>query len=127
MIVQEYALLRRAILDLWESEVGPSIALADLRSLEAAFDEAVTQSAKRYAQAREKRLRALDRVSEAALTSTNLDPFLDGLLRATLEGTESADTASSFFATATCCGFVPPSASSSVCKNAGVSAVFRMT
>src|SRR5262245_26933634 len=92
LIVREYALLRRAVLDLWESEVGPSIDLAELRNLEAAFDEAVAQSAKRYAQAREKLLKALDRVSEAALTSTNLDAFLDGLLRATLDGTESVDT-----------------------------------
>jgi signal transduction protein with GAF and PtsI domain len=46
----------------------------------------------RYAHAREKLLKALDGVSEAALTSTNLDAFLDGLLRATLDGTESVDT-----------------------------------
>jgi signal transduction histidine kinase len=92
LIVNEYAFLRRAILDRWESEVGPSIDLADLRDLEAAFDEAVAQSALRYAHARERLLKALDRVSEAALTSTNLDAFLDGLLRATLDGTESVDT-----------------------------------
>jgi signal transduction histidine kinase/putative methionine-R-sulfoxide reductase with GAF domain len=92
LIVKEYAFLRRAILDLWESEIGPSIDLAELRELEAAFDEAVAQSALRYAHAREKLLKALDRVSEAALTSTNLDAFLDRLLRATLDGTESVDT-----------------------------------
>lgn len=92
LIVKEYALLRRTILDLWESDIGPSIDLAELRNLEAAFDEAVGQSALRYAQAREKLLKALDRVSEAALTSNDLDGFLEELLRATLDGTESVDT-----------------------------------
>ena len=92
LIVNEYAFLRRAILNLWKSEIGPSIDLAELRDLDAAFDEAVAQSALRYAHAREKLLKALDRVSEAALTSTNLDAFLDGLLRATLDGTGSVDT-----------------------------------
>src|SRR5262252_21625 len=63
LIVNEYAFLRSAILDLWESDVAPSIDLAELRDLEAEFDEAVAQSARRYAHAREKLLKALDRVS----------------------------------------------------------------
>ena len=92
LIVREYGFLRGAILDLWESEVGPSIDVAELRQLDAAFDEAVTQAALRYAQSREKLLKALDRVSEAALTSANLDAFLEGLLRASLAGMESVDT-----------------------------------
>ena len=91
-IVKEYAFLRRAVLDLWESTVGPSIDLAELRQLDAAFDEAVAQSALRYARARERLLKALDRVSEAALTSDDLDAFLERLLQATLDGTESVDT-----------------------------------
>src|SRR5262245_26047488 len=33
LIVKEYAFLRRAILDLWGSEIGPSIDLAELRDL----------------------------------------------------------------------------------------------
>jgi len=92
LIVKEYAALRGTILDLWESEVGASIDLAEVRTLQAAFDEAVAQSALRYAQAREKLVKALDRVSEAALTSSDLDAFLHELLRVTLEGTESVDT-----------------------------------
>jgi signal transduction histidine kinase/putative methionine-R-sulfoxide reductase with GAF domain len=91
-IIGEYALLRRTILDLWESEMGPSIDLSEARNLAAAFDEAIAQSALRYADARERLLKALDQVSEAALRSTNLDGFFDGLLRATLDGTESVDT-----------------------------------
>jgi signal transduction histidine kinase len=92
-IVTEYSLLRRSILDLWEAHVGPTIDLAELRSFDTAFDESIRQSAVRYAQAREKLLKALDRVSEAALGSGDVETFLHGLLRATLEGTQSVDTA----------------------------------
>jgi len=92
LIVKEYAFLRRTVLDLWESTAGPSIDLAELRQLDAAFDEAVAQSALRYARARERLLKALDRVSEAALMSADVDAFLAGLLQATLDGTESVDT-----------------------------------
>ena len=91
-IVSEYALLRGAILGAWEAAIGATIPLAGLRDLDSAIDEAVAQSAAPYGRAREKLLEALDRVSEAALTTTNLDGFLDGLLRATVEGTASVDT-----------------------------------
>lgn len=91
-IVMEYGLLRRTILDIWESRIGGRIALSELRNFDAAFDESIKQSAIRYAQAREKLLRALDRASEAALASADLDPFLQNLLRVVLEGTESADS-----------------------------------
>lgn len=91
-IVMEYGLLRRTILDMWESRIGGRIALSELRNFDAAFDESIKQSAIRYAQAREKLLRALDRVSEAALASADLDPFLQNLVRVVLEGTESADS-----------------------------------
>lgn len=92
-IVTEYSLLRRCILDLWEAHVGPTIDLAELRNFDTAFDESIRQSTVRYAQAREKLLKALDRVSEAALGSGDVETFLHGLLRATLEGTQSVDTA----------------------------------
>jgi signal transduction histidine kinase/putative methionine-R-sulfoxide reductase with GAF domain len=91
-IVAEYGLLRRCILDLWESRVGPSIDLAELRNLDGAFDESISESTLRIAEARGKLLKALDRVSEAALGSTDLDSFLQDLLQATREGTESVDT-----------------------------------
>ena len=85
-------MLRRCILDLWESRVGPSIDLAELRNLDIAFDESISESTLRFAEARGKLLKALDRVSEAALGSTDLDSFLQDLLQATCEGTESVDT-----------------------------------
>ena len=92
-IVTEYGLLRRAILDRWESRIGPMIDLGELRNLDTALDELLRQAALRYAEAREKLLKALDRISEAALGTGDLDTFLQTLLRATLESTESVDTA----------------------------------
>lgn len=92
-IVTEYGLLRRSILDLWEASVGPTLNLSELRTLDTAFDEALRQATVRYAQARERLLKALDRISVAALGSSDLDTFLNHLLRATLESTEAVDTA----------------------------------
>ena len=92
-IVTEYGLLRRAIVDLWASRIGPTIDLGELRKLDIAFDELLRQAAVRYADAREKLLKAIDRISEAALGPGDLDRFLTDLLGATLESTESVDTA----------------------------------
>jgi signal transduction histidine kinase len=91
-LVAEYGLLRRSILDLWEARIGPVINLAELRQLDMAFDTILAQSAIRYAQSRERLLKALDRVSEAALGSNDLDAFLQDLAQTTVEGTESVDT-----------------------------------
>lgn len=91
-IVTEFSVLRRAILNRWEREIGDVINVQELRNLDHALDEAISQSALRYAEAREKLLKALDRVSEAALGSADLESFLQHLLRATLDGTESVDT-----------------------------------
>ncbi len=92
-MVTEYGLLRRSILDLWESRVGPTLNLQDVRALDSAFDEALRRATVRHAQAREKLLKAVDRISVAALGSTDLDTFLEHLLSATRETTESVDTA----------------------------------
>jgi len=92
-IVTEYGLLRRSILDLWEASVGPTLNLSELRSLDTAFDESLRQATVRYAQARERLLKSLDRISVAALGSRDLDTFLHHLLHATLESTEAVDTA----------------------------------
>jgi RsbT co-antagonist protein rsbRD N-terminal domain len=81
-IVTEYGLLRRAILDLWESDVGATIDLSELRSLDRALDESVRQAALRYAQSRERLLKALDRIAESALGPGDLDDFLADLLQA---------------------------------------------
>ncbi len=91
-IIVEYGLLHKTIFDLWESRAGSTMAVAELRNLDAAFFDAIEQATVRYSQAREKLLRALDRVSEQALAITDLDRFLQELLQLILEGTESADS-----------------------------------
>ena len=92
-IVTEYGFLRRSVLDLWESEVGPAIDLRELRKLDLALDESVRQAAVRYAEAREKLMKALDRIAEAAFAPGDLDLFLENLLRVMLDSMESVDTA----------------------------------
>jgi signal transduction histidine kinase len=92
-IVTEYGLLRRSVLDLWGLQAGPTIALGELRAFDLALDESLRQAAVRYAQAREKLLHTLDRIAESALGPGDLDTFLEDLLRAVLNTTESADTA----------------------------------
>jgi signal transduction histidine kinase len=93
-VVSEYGLLRRTILDIWQEQIGPAIDLAELRNLDGAFDDAIAQSAMRYAQARERLLKALDQISEAALSSTrDLETFLNALIRAMVDSTESVETA----------------------------------
>src|SRR5215471_1836848 len=91
-IVVEFNLLRRAILDLWAREMGADIDVRELRHLGDAFDDALAESAAKYASAREKLLRALDRVSEAALGSADLEKFLQNLVTSMLTGTEAVDT-----------------------------------
>jgi signal transduction histidine kinase len=92
-IVTEYGFLRRTILDLWKAEIGPTIDLDELQKLDSAFDESLRQATLRYAESREKLLKAVDRISQAALGPGDLDRFLKSLLRATLDSTESVDTA----------------------------------
>src|SRR5438067_8340098 len=92
-IVTEYGLLRRTVLDLWEARIGPTIDLGELRNFDTALDELLRQATVRYAEARDKLLKAVDRISESALGTADLETFLKDLLRATLESTESVDTA----------------------------------
>lgn len=92
-IVTEYGLCRRCILDLWGARVGPTLDLNELRNLDTAFDESLRQATVRHAQGREKLLKALDGISVAALGSSDLETFLQHLLRVTVESMEAADTA----------------------------------
>lgn len=97
-VAEEYALLRACILhfygDYVKSGGAESMALAmrEMVSFNRTFDEAVAAAVSRYAQARERTLVALDRISEAALGTENLDTFLPKLLRVILETTEAVDS-----------------------------------
>jgi RsbT co-antagonist protein rsbRD N-terminal domain len=75
-VIKEYGVLRHCILSRWEREVGPTIAVAELRRLDAALDQSIMESVVSFAGARERMLRAVDRISEAALGTAQLDIFL---------------------------------------------------
>jgi PAS domain S-box-containing protein len=92
-VVREYTILRQSILDLYESRVSATIDLHDVRRLHLAIDEAVEESATRFSSARERVLKALDRISEAALGTDDLDEFLQRLLEAMLETSDAVDSA----------------------------------
>lgn len=92
-VVEEYSILRRCTFDLWEQTVGPSPELRELSRLDRALDQSMVEATVRYARARSRMLKALDRISDAALGSEDIDEFLTQLLRATLETMEASDTA----------------------------------
>jgi PAS domain S-box-containing protein len=94
-VASEYALLRACILRLYSEYVGErnSGALArEMLRFNQTFDDAVVTAVARYAHTRERTLVALDRLSETALGTEDLDTFLPRLLRVILESTESVDS-----------------------------------
>ena len=99
-VAHEYALLRACILRFYEAHLetvgqgGLAQLLRELRCFNETFDEAVSTAVSRYARARERTLVALDRLSEAALGTEDVDTFLPRLLRIMLETTESVDSVS---------------------------------
>jgi PAS domain S-box-containing protein len=93
-VASEYALLRACILQLYSEYVGERNAgmlVREMLRFNQTFDTAVVTAVARYARARERTLVALDRLSEAALGTEELDRFLPRLLRVILESTESVD------------------------------------
>ncbi|HEX5745994.1 MAG TPA: PAS domain-containing protein [Archangium sp.] len=97
-VAQEYALLRACVLELYAGHLGAmgawasGVMMHEVVYFNRTFDEAVTTSVSRYARARTRTLVALDRLSEAALGTEDLDTFLPRLLRVILETTEPVDT-----------------------------------
>jgi PAS domain S-box-containing protein len=94
-VAREYALLRACILRLYSEDVGPrsSVELArEMARFNQAFDTAIVTAVARYARTRERTLVALDRLSEAALGTEDLDTFLPKLLHVILESTEPVDS-----------------------------------
>lgn len=92
-VVREYSLLRHCILDLWKADIGRTIDVDESQQFDLAIDEALEHSIARFASGRERVLRALNQISDAALGTEDLDEFLQHLLKATLELTESVNTA----------------------------------
>ena len=90
-VVVEYAILRRCITDLAVHSDAPSIRSQELPRLHAAIDQAISTSVVRYTEARERTLRALDRISSAALIDHDVEALLPVTLHAFLETTASVD------------------------------------
>jgi PAS domain S-box-containing protein len=97
-VAEEYALLRACILQRYGEYVeergdsSMSVAMKEVVSFNRTFDDAVSAAVSRYTRARERTLVALDRISEAALGTEELDAFLPRLLRVMLETTEAVDS-----------------------------------
>ena len=91
-VAEELSALRDVILELWEQEVGGAISVREVRQLDRAIDEAIAASVTRFAEARERTLRALDRVSSAALGTGDLSTFLPQLMTVLLETVAAVDS-----------------------------------
>jgi PAS domain S-box-containing protein len=90
-VASEMSILRGAILTIW-ARVNVQGSLAELAALNLAIDRAITASVTRYAEARERTLRGIDRVSTVTLEATGVDDLLQRLLRVFMETTSSVDT-----------------------------------
>lgn len=90
-VVEEYALLRRTIFDVWEREVGPAIDVAEARRLDEAIDRTIALTTSSFTDGRDRLLRALDRIAEASLGPVEVESFLPTLAHAALEHVPTAD------------------------------------
>ena len=88
-VVEEYALLRETALRMW---IDRGLGTAGGLLLNRALDEAIRAAVARYHEARARTLVALDRISAAALESTDLEGLLKALSRVLLETTEAVDS-----------------------------------
>jgi PAS domain S-box-containing protein len=78
-LAEEYGLLRGCILRVLARE-GLRVDYEELVLLDEAIDQGIVQAVTGYARTRERMLRALERISQAALESDDLDSFLSRLL-----------------------------------------------
>lgn len=91
-VVQELSNLRGCMLAIVDRE-RVALPLAELRALDLAIDHAIAASVTRYAQARERTLAGIDRISTATLEAASLDELLQRLLRVFKGSTATVDTA----------------------------------
>jgi signal transduction histidine kinase len=93
-VISEYAVLRDCILSQWQQaeEGGASLAVAGVRGLNRAIDEAIAIAVERFSAARERTLVGLDHITAASLESLSLDDLLERLLHVFLESAEAVDT-----------------------------------
>jgi signal transduction histidine kinase/putative methionine-R-sulfoxide reductase with GAF domain len=93
-VITELVRLRDIVLDHWAQAHDREMAGPALRRLNQLVDAAAAAGAERYLAARDRTLKALDRVSSVALQSRRLDDLLQGLLEAIIEPAAAVDTAS---------------------------------
>lgn len=93
-VVSEYSALRKSIVGLAVREGAPAIRSAEMPRLHEAIDRAIATSVQRYTMARERTLRALDRISTAAFGVHDAAGFLPRTLAVLLETTASVDSIS---------------------------------
>jgi PAS domain S-box-containing protein len=93
-VVLEYGVLRNCIAELAVAHKSPSLLSAEMPLLHEAIDLAVSVAVTRFSTARERMLKALDRISTAALAEPEVDAFLPKILSAVLESTPAVDSAS---------------------------------
>lgn len=91
-VVAEYAALRSGIAALIVREHAPSSRSSELPRLHHAIDQAIASSVVRYSEARERTLRALDRVSTMALVHHDVESLLPRTLQVLLETTAAVDS-----------------------------------
>ncbi|GAC1594110.1 MAG: hypothetical protein NVS4B10_01430 [Myxococcales bacterium] len=93
-VVSEYSALRKSIVGLAVREGAPAIRSAEMPRLHEAIDRAIATSVQRYTMARERTLRALDRISTAAFGVHDPAGFLPRTLAVLLETTAAVDSIS---------------------------------
>jgi PAS domain S-box-containing protein len=90
-VTAEYSVLRRTVLGLLDA-TGIVLRVRELQFLNAAIDAAMSQAVSGYASAQQRIIQALDRISEATLTVTNVEELLSRLLQVFVETTAPVDT-----------------------------------
>jgi signal transduction histidine kinase len=95
-VVIELAVLRDCILEVWDQERAPGAARPEVRFLNRSVDRAIAASIDRYTSARDRTLKALDRISAASMETRRLDDFLQRLLEVMVETTAAIDMGALF-------------------------------
>lgn len=90
-VVAELSLLRGCIVALWRRE--NSDGGDELDAIHMAIDRAIAVSVARYAEARDRTVAGIDRISTASLESRDLEELLARLLKVFMDTTPAVDTA----------------------------------
>ncbi|MFL5319142.1 MAG: ATP-binding protein [Myxococcaceae bacterium] len=90
-LVIEYSVLRDVILELFSEVSGGVVRLDEALQLHRVIDDAILVSLARHTQARQRALIALDRISQAALETDDVDAFMPSLIRVLLETNPAID------------------------------------